>query len=106
LLGDPRYSALLIGPGAGVNEATRARALAMLQTRRAVLLDADAISVFADRVGELAGAIHGPCILTPHDGEFARLFGAAGQARPAQAPAATNSRGRGLRRVPAAPSSC
>jgi len=78
LLGDPRYSALLIGPGAGVNEATRARALAMLQTRRAVLLDADAISVFADRVGELAGAIHGPCILTPHDGEFARLFGAAG----------------------------
>jgi hydroxyethylthiazole kinase-like uncharacterized protein yjeF len=78
LLGDSRYSALLIGPGAGVNEATRARALAMLQTRRAVLLDADAISVFADRVGELAGAIHGPCILTPHEGEFARLFGAAG----------------------------
>jgi NAD(P)H-hydrate epimerase len=79
LLGDSRYSALLIGPGAGVNEATRARALAMLQTRRAVVLDADAISVFAGRVGELAGAIHGPCILTPHEGEFARLFGAAGQ---------------------------
>jgi hydroxyethylthiazole kinase-like uncharacterized protein yjeF len=75
LLGDPRYTALLIGPGAGVNEATRSRALAMLQTRRAVLLDADAISVFADRVGELAGAIHGPCILTPHEGEFTRLFG-------------------------------
>jgi len=77
LLGDSRYCALLIGPGAGVNETTRARALAMLRTHRAVLLDADAISVFADRVGELAGAIHGPCILTPHDGEFARLFGAA-----------------------------
>jgi NAD(P)H-hydrate epimerase len=78
LLGDSRYTALLIGPGAGANEATRARALAMLQTHRAVLLDADAISVFAGRLDELAGAIHGPCILTPHEGEFARLFGAAG----------------------------
>jgi ADP-dependent NAD(P)H-hydrate dehydratase / NAD(P)H-hydrate epimerase len=78
LLGDSRYTALLIGPGAGINEATRERALAMLGTRRAVLLDADAISVFAGRVGELAGAIQGPCILTPHEGEFARLFGAAG----------------------------
>jgi hydroxyethylthiazole kinase-like uncharacterized protein yjeF len=77
LLGDSRYTALSIGPGAGVNEATRSRALAMLQTHRAVLLDADAISVFADRVGELAGAIRGPCVLTPHEGEFARLFGAA-----------------------------
>jgi hydroxyethylthiazole kinase-like uncharacterized protein yjeF len=77
LLGDSRYTALLIGPGAGVSEATRLRALAMLQTQRAVLLDADAISVFADRIGELAGAIRGPCILTPHDGEFARLFGGA-----------------------------
>jgi hydroxyethylthiazole kinase-like uncharacterized protein yjeF len=80
LLRDPRYTALLIGPGAGVNETTRARAREMLQTHRAVLLDADAISVFADRVGELAGAIRGPCILTPHEGEFTRLFGAAGGA--------------------------
>lgn len=74
LLCDSRYTALLIGPGAGVNEVTRARAHALLQTHRAVLLDADAISVFANRVGELAGAIHGPCILTPHEGEFARIF--------------------------------
>jgi NAD(P)H-hydrate epimerase len=77
LLGDSRYTALLIGPGAGVNEATRARARAMLRTHRAVLLDADAISIFAGRVDELAAEIHGPCILTPHEGEFARLFGAA-----------------------------
>jgi NAD(P)H-hydrate epimerase len=78
LLGDSRYTALLIGPGAGVDEITRARARAMLRTHRAVLLDADAISVFADRVEELAAAIHGPCILTPHEGEFARLFRASG----------------------------
>jgi NAD(P)H-hydrate epimerase len=78
LLADSRYTALLIGPGAGVNETTRARALAMLATHRAVLLDADAISVFADRPAALSEAIKGPCILTPHEGEFARLFDAAG----------------------------
>lgn len=74
LLEDTRFTALLIGPGAGVDDTTRARALAMLATGRAVLLDADAISVFADRPQVLAAAIHGPCILTPHEGEFARLF--------------------------------
>ncbi|HLZ98673.1 MAG TPA: NAD(P)H-hydrate dehydratase [Steroidobacteraceae bacterium] len=93
LLDDSRYSALLIGPGAGVNEATRARAHAMLRTGRAVVLDADAISVFANRVGELAGAIHGPCILTPHEGEFARLFGAAGPAAAGPAAAGTGAAG-------------
>jgi NAD(P)H-hydrate epimerase len=46
----------------------------MLGTRRAVVLDADAISVFADRPAALAQAIQGPCVMTPHEGEFARLF--------------------------------
>ena len=78
LLQDARYTALLIGPGAGVNAATRARALDMLATGRAVLLDADAISVFADRPAALAEAIKGPCVLTPHEGEFARLFHSSG----------------------------
>jgi NAD(P)H-hydrate epimerase len=78
LLGDTRYTALLIGPGAGVNEATRERALAMLTTRRAVVLDADAITVFASRRAELTEAIKGPCVLTPHEGEFARLFDCSG----------------------------
>jgi hydroxyethylthiazole kinase-like uncharacterized protein yjeF len=78
LLDDRRYSALLIGPGAGITEATRERALAMLGSGRAVLLDADAISVFAEQPAVLFAAIHGPCVLTPHDGEFARLFDASG----------------------------
>jgi hydroxyethylthiazole kinase-like uncharacterized protein yjeF len=78
LLDDSRYSGFLIGPGAGVSAATRTQALAMLATRRPVLLDADALTVFAGRVDELAEAIHGPCVLTPHDGEFARLFDATG----------------------------
>jgi NAD(P)H-hydrate epimerase len=78
LLGDKRYSALLIGPGAGAGEATRARALSMLATGRAVLLDADAISAFSGRLDQLSAAIRGPCVMTPHDGEFARVFDVAG----------------------------
>jgi len=78
MLADARFTALLIGPGAGVTEATRERALAMLATGRPVLLDADAISVFTDRPRELFAAIRGACVLTPHEGEFARLFDVAG----------------------------
>jgi ADP-dependent NAD(P)H-hydrate dehydratase / NAD(P)H-hydrate epimerase len=78
LLSDRRYTAFAIGPGAGVNGATRDRALAMLATGKPVLLDADAISVFAGRTDELIQAIHGPCVITPHDGEFKRIFDAAG----------------------------
>jgi NAD(P)H-hydrate epimerase len=78
LLEDRRYSAFLIGPGAGVGDETRARALAMLATRKPVVLDADAISVFASRPDDLFQAIHGPCVITPHEGEFSRIFDAAG----------------------------
>jgi NAD(P)H-hydrate epimerase len=74
LLSDSRYTALLIGPGAGVDDATRETALELLGTARPVLLDADAISVFASRADELARAIQGPCVMTPHEGEFARVF--------------------------------
>ncbi len=78
LLSDSRYTAFLIGPGAGVNDATRESALEILGTARPVLLDADAISVFASRTAELARAVRGPCVMTPHEGEFARVFDARG----------------------------
>jgi hydroxyethylthiazole kinase-like uncharacterized protein yjeF len=74
LLADPRYSAFLIGPGAGVNDVTRGMALELLATARPTLLDADAITVLASRADELTRAIRGPCVMTPHDGEFARVF--------------------------------
>jgi ADP-dependent NAD(P)H-hydrate dehydratase / NAD(P)H-hydrate epimerase len=78
LLEERRYSAFLIGPGAGVDDATRARALAMLATGKPVVLDADAISVFASRPDDLFQSIRGPCVITPHEGEFSRIFDAAG----------------------------
>ena len=76
LLADARITAFLIGPGAGVGEQTRARTLAMLATRRATVIDADAITSFQGNVSVLERAIAGPCVLTPHDGEFGRLFDA------------------------------
>jgi NAD(P)H-hydrate epimerase len=78
LLEDRRITAFLIGPGAGVGEETRTRALAMLGTGRATLLDADAITSFQGDPQALDRAIVGACVMTPHDGEFKRVFDAQG----------------------------
>jgi ADP-dependent NAD(P)H-hydrate dehydratase / NAD(P)H-hydrate epimerase len=78
LLADTRRNALLLGPGLGASETTRAQVLAALATGRAVVLDADALTLFADTPKTLFAAIRGPCVLTPHEGEFARLFRASG----------------------------
>ncbi len=75
LLGDRRVSAILVGPGNGASVTTRAHALTALGTRQPVVLDADALNVFEGDAGALASSIRGPCVLTPHEGEFARLFG-------------------------------
>lgn len=74
LLEDRRLGTLIIGPGAGVGEGTRAM-LAVAADRRLVL-DADLITSFAGRADDLARQIAGApaAIVTPHDGEFARLF--------------------------------
>lgn len=73
-LSDTRRNALVLGPGAGVSGLLRQQVLAALATRRAVVLDADALTVFADDPAALFSAIQGPCVITPHEGEFARLF--------------------------------
>lgn len=74
LLADQRRNAALIGPGAGVGPETRAKALKILAAGKRAVLDADALTVFADRPADLFDAIRAPCVLTPHEGEFARLF--------------------------------
>ena len=78
LLDDAHYKAFLIGPGAGTGEETRSRVLAMLETGRPTVLDADALTTFADDPTTLFQAITGSCVLTPHDGEFKRLFDPSG----------------------------
>ncbi|MGD9508385.1 MAG: NAD(P)H-hydrate dehydratase [Geminicoccaceae bacterium] len=88
LLSDPRYRAVLLGPGAGVGEATHGATLAVLATGRDTVLDADALTSFAEDREALFAALHGEVVLTPHDGEFARLFDETGD-RLARAQAAS-----------------
>jgi NAD(P)H-hydrate epimerase len=74
LLADERRNVIAVGPGAGVGAATRGHVLAALATGRAVVLDADALTSFAEAPEQLFTAIQGPCVMTPHEGEFMRLF--------------------------------
>ncbi len=79
-LADHRLNALAIGPGVGVSEATCELVLAVLSGDRGVVLDADAMTSFAVTPERLATAIRArgsaATILTPHEGEFSRYFGA------------------------------
>jgi NAD(P)H-hydrate epimerase len=93
LLVDRRITAVLLGPGAGVTEQTKSYALQLLASaappdpndqqpnqdapKRAVVLDADALTVFAGDtplLEQATAATRGACVLTPHEGEFARLY--------------------------------
>src|SRR4029079_13783893 len=64
--------------GGGVGRPMREMVLAALIGERAVVLDADALTSFAERPETLCAAISSrvspPTVLTPHEGEFARLF--------------------------------
>jgi hydroxyethylthiazole kinase-like uncharacterized protein yjeF len=78
LLADPRRNAALIGPGAGVGDETRDKVLAILAAEKRAVLDADALTSFAKNAEVVFRAIRSPCVLTPHEGEFARLFDPSG----------------------------
>ena len=77
-LSDTRVRAVLVGPGNGVNPDTRANVLAALDGEQGCVIDADGISVFVDNPGALFERVRaraGETVLTPHEGEFERLFG-------------------------------
>lgn len=78
VLGDTRINALCLGPGLGAGDRSRDRTRALvtsaLATSRPAVLDADALSAFADSPQTLFAMLHPRVVLTPHMGEFSRLF--------------------------------
>ncbi|WP_375258872.1 NAD(P)H-hydrate dehydratase [Citreimonas sp.] len=72
LLEDPRLNALCVGPGLG--QGARALVPVALKARRGTVLDADALSAFSDDPAALFDLLHEDVVLTPHAGEFKRLF--------------------------------
>lgn len=73
VLEDRRVSALCLGPGLGLGAREQALVAAALQSRRPTVLDADALTLIAQDRG-LRALVHDDCVLTPHAGEFARLW--------------------------------
>ncbi len=88
LLEDRRINVVVVGPGAGIGAETRMTSHVALASGVSVVLDADALTSFAEEPQELFTAISQlparPVALTPHQGEFVRLFG--------NAPSATGSK--------------
>jgi hydroxyethylthiazole kinase-like uncharacterized protein yjeF len=74
LLSDERLNSVVIGPGAGVGQITRDAVETILETKAAVVLDADALTSFKGDPEELYDLIREPCVLTPHEKEFKRTF--------------------------------
>src|SRR4029079_6796560 len=78
MVSDRRLNSIVIGPGAGVSERTRDLVHTALSAKRGLVLDADALTSFAEapeRLFESIKAAEGAqVVLTPHEGEFPRLF--------------------------------
>lgn len=78
LLDDRRLNSIVLGPGAGVSARTRDLVHTALSAKRSLVLDADALTSFAEAPERLFESIKasagGQVVLTPHEGEFPRLF--------------------------------
>jgi ADP-dependent NAD(P)H-hydrate dehydratase / NAD(P)H-hydrate epimerase len=77
-LSDTRRNAVVLGPGGGVGQAMRRQVRAALKSDAALVLDADALTSFAEEPEALFAAVRAragrPIVMTPHEGEFSRLF--------------------------------
>ncbi|AHX04288.1 bifunctional ADP-dependent NAD(P)H-hydrate dehydratase/NAD(P)H-hydrate epimerase [Ehrlichia japonica] len=73
VINDDRITSIIIGPGCGISEITRQRTMDVLSKQNCVL-DADSISVFSDSYEILFSKIKHNVIMTPHEGEFKRIF--------------------------------
>ena len=74
LLSDKRFNAAAIGPGCGAGARTQDLVAAVLASGAAAVLDADALTSFAEDPNALFRQLREACVLTPHEGEFERVF--------------------------------
>ncbi len=74
IVNSEKFSAFVIGPGNGVGAKTRGRVLEVLATGKPCVLDADALTSFEAKPEALFKALHDQAVLTPHLGEFRRLW--------------------------------
>ena len=79
ILSDERKNAVVIGPGLGIGRPSRQMATAALQSQAAIVLDADALTSFEEEPDALFATTRRrkgrPVVMTPHTGEFAKIFG-------------------------------
>ena len=69
-----QVDAAVIGPAAGINETTVSNLFALARTGAGLVIDADALTVFRDDPSELFQVLDRDDVLTPHPGEFERVF--------------------------------
>jgi NAD(P)H-hydrate epimerase len=74
LLSDKRYNAVVIGPGCGVGRQTQELVRIVLSSVAAAVVDADALASFEEDSAALFRLLREPAVLTPHEGEFERIF--------------------------------
>ncbi|WP_096358857.1 NAD(P)H-hydrate dehydratase [Variibacter gotjawalensis] len=95
MLSDRRFTAAVVGPGGGVGQAMRQMVRAAAQSHVAMVLDADALTSFVNNLPGLTSTIRKSrtAVLTPHEGEFARLFGEMPGSKPDRAREAARQSG-------------
>jgi len=74
VLADSRLNAVVIGPGIGIDRMTTDLVAAVLASKAGAILDADALTAFANEPSALFRLLRPNCVLTPHTGEFGRIF--------------------------------
>ncbi|MBU6476059.1 MAG: NAD(P)H-hydrate dehydratase, partial [Alphaproteobacteria bacterium] len=85
LLRDERKNAVVLGCGAGVGDRLREAVDATLSVNKSGVLDADVFTAFKDAPQELFAKLSPQYVLTPHEGEFEKLFGTLEGSKPERA---------------------